>query len=276
MKLQWFHLQEYQAPKTIEDNVAAERIETAVNSIQQIFNVPQQQIFCKTRRRQRGKQQYQKQADSGELFEVKEGDASLLINLSDYLDSGLFLDHRSTRQKIRKMASGKSLLNLFCYTASVSVQAAIGNASRVTSVDMSATYLNWAKENFAINSLDDESRFDFIRADILDLLDRPAQYPIDEKYDVIFLDPPSFSNSARMQDVLDIQRDHKRLIQQTMNLLCDDGVLLFSTNRKGFKLDPEISDNYSVKDVTAETIPEDFKRRPKIHQCFEIRLLAGS
>ena len=268
---EWFHLQEYQAPKTIEDSVAAERIEVAVNSIQSLFKVPEEQIFCKTRRRQRGKQQYQKQADSGELFEVKEGGASLLINLSDYLDSGLFLDHRITRQNILNMAKNKTVLNLFCYTGSFSVQAAVGQASKVTSVDMSTTYLNWAKENMTINGFDDESQFDFVRADILDLLDRPSHYAIEDKYDIIFLDPPSFSNSARMQDVLDIMRDHKRLIRQSMNLLSEDGLLLFSTNRKGFKMDEEVSQLFDVKDITAETIPEDFKRRPKFHQCFEIR-----
>lgn len=264
----WYHLQEYQAPKNIEEAKAAARIETAKSAIVDLFGIPESDLYCKTRRRQRGSEQYEKFDHQAELFQVREGDARLLINLSDYLDSGLFLDHRATRQIVQQEIKGRSLLNLFCYTGSVSVQAALAGANSVTSVDMSATYINWCKENFEINDLVDEKRYQFLQADCLDLLNVPGKYLDTRKFDVIFLDPPSFSNSKRMQQTLDIQRDHEKMILQAMKMLSDDGQLYFSTNKKGFKLEKSLQDRFSVTDITAKTIPEDFKRRPKIHQCW--------
>ena len=267
----WYHLQEYQAPKTIEADKAAHRIHLAQQVIKKYFNIGDQQLFSKLRQRQRGKQQYEKQGRTGELFQVSEGKAQLLVNLEDYLDTGLFLDHRSTRQRIAEQVKDKSFLNLFCYTASVSVQAALGGAREVVSADMSATYINWARENFALNNLVDESRYRFLQWDCIELLRQPKRYGIDSRFDLIFLDPPSFSNSKKMKDILDIERDHAKLIQQAMALLEKEGTLIFSTNKKGFKLDTEVSRRFQVKDMTSQTIPEDFKRRPKIHQCWEIR-----
>jgi 23S rRNA (guanine2445-N2)-methyltransferase / 23S rRNA (guanine2069-N7)-methyltransferase len=267
----WYHLQEYQAPKNVEETKAAARIETAKSVIVELFGIPESDLFCKTRRRQRGSEQYEKLDHQAELFQVQEGDARLLINLSDYLDSGLFLDHRTTRQMVQQVIKGKSLLNLFCYTGSVSVQAALAGASSVTSADMSATYINWCRENFEINDLHDEKRYQFIQADCLDLLKVPGKYLETHKYDVIFLDPPSFSNSKRMQQTLDIQRDHQEMIVQSMKLLSEGGQLFFSTNKKGFKLDKSLLERFAVTDITPKTIPEDFKRRPKIHQCWIIQ-----
>lgn len=267
----WYHLQEYQAPKTIDPEKAERRIQLARSVVKQQFQLDDKNLFCKLRQRQRGKQQYEKQDRQGELFQVQEGPAKLLVNMTDYLDTGLFLDHRMTRQMIFDQSRDKKVLNLFCYTASVSVHAALGGASQVTSVDMSATYINWAKENFELNELVDVKKYQFVQADCVDLLRKPHGYKIDENFDLIFLDPPSFSNSKKMRDALDIQQDHEELISLSMKLLNENGTLIFSTNRKGFKLNDSIKSQFKVTDVTRQTIPEDFKRRPRIHQCWEIR-----
>ena len=267
----WYHLQEYQAPKTIEAEKAEHRIDLARQAVKQAFDIDDSLLYCKTRQRQRGKKQYQKQDNQGELFQVREDGASLLVNLSDYLDSGLFLDHRLTRQRVKRLSANKSVLNLFCYTGSVAVQALLGGASRVVNVDMSSTYLKWAEENHVINGLIKGEQVDFIRADILELLQQPQRFSLDTKFDIIFLDPPSFSNSAKMTKTLDIQRDHEDLISLSMKLLNQDGILLFSTNKKGFKISDQINQAFRVVDISRETIPEDFKRRPAIHKCWEIR-----
>ncbi|TNF87540.1 MAG: bifunctional 23S rRNA (guanine(2069)-N(7))-methyltransferase RlmK/23S rRNA (guanine(2445)-N(2))-methyltransferase RlmL [Gammaproteobacteria bacterium] len=267
----WFHLQEYQAPATVDADLAARRIDLAARVVCQLFGISSEQLFCKTRSRQRGSEQYRKQAHRGEYFQVREGAASLLINLSDYLDSGLFLDHRITRQRVYQAARGKDLLNLFCYTGTVGVQAGLGGACSVMNVDLSQTYLEWARQNHRLNGLDDEERYRFLRADIVELLKKPARYPLKTNYDLIFFDPPSFSNSSKMQQTLDIQRDHTVMIRQAMSLLAADGLLLFSTNRRGFRLDEEISREFDARDISRATIPEDFKRNPKIHRCWEIR-----
>ncbi len=267
----WYHMQEYQAPKTIEADVAEQRIELAKNAVLQTFDIDESLLFCKTRQRQRGKKQYQKQDNQGELFQVREGDAALLVNLSDYLDSGLFLDHRITRDRIKKIAGGKSVLNLFCYTGSVGVQAALGGARRVVNVDMSATYLKWAEENHVINGFKKGDELSFVRANAMELLDRPDRFEIEMPFDIIFLDPPSFSNSTKMAQSLDIQRDHEGLINKAMALLDNQGVMIFSTNRKGFKLAENLLHEYSITDISRDTVPEDFKRRPNIHKCWEIR-----
>ena len=266
----WFHLQEYQAPKTIDPEKAQHRIQLAQVVVKKVFGVDDSALFCKLRQRQRGKHQYEKQDKQGELFQVAEGPARLLINLTDYLDSGLFLDHRLMRHMIYQQARDKKILNLFCYTASVSVQAALGGAREVVSADMSGTYINWAKENFELNDLKEGDQYQFLQADCIDLLRKPAGYDLEQDFDLIFLDPPSFSNSKKMRDTLDIQRDHEELIELSMRLLKPDGKLIFSTNKKGFKLGESITSKYQVVDVTRQTIPEDFKRRPKIHQCWEI------
>ena len=273
--LEWFHLQEYQAPASVDSATAEYRIDLAAGVVREVFALDDDRLYCKTRSRQRGSGQYQKQDDRGEFFQVREGPASLLINLSDYLDSGLFLDHRVTREMVYRMAEGKRVLNLFCYTAAVGVLAGLGGASRVVNIDMSANYLKWARENHRLNRLDDEERYQFIRADIVELLNHPHRFSLQREFDLIFLDPPSFSNSSRMRETLDIQRDHAELIGLTMNLLKTDGLLLFSTNRRGFKLAPEVDESWEVRDITHSTVAEDFKRNPKMHLCWEIRHKAG-
>ena len=267
----WFHLQEYKAPASIDPDKAARRLELAQHTVQDLFSVPQERLFCKTRSRQRGSGQYQKLDRQGELFQVREGEASILVNLSDYLDTGLFLDHRITRARLFDAARGKSVLNLFCYTAVAGLQAALGGAESVINVDMSQSYLKWAAENLKLNNLDDESRYRLVRADVLALLEDPAAFAIPFEYDLIFLDPPSFSNSTRMHQTLDIQRDHAQLIDSSMRLLLEDGLLVFSCNRRGFKLAEDLTSRYDVSDISRLTIPEDFKRNSGIHGCWEIR-----
>lgn len=270
-EVEWFHLQEYKAPASIDADKAEHRIHIATEVVKEVFGLADTQLFCKTRSRQRGSGQYQKQNNQNEFFQVREGEASLLINLSDYLDSGLFLDHRIIRERVFNEAYGKRVLNLFCYTAAVGVQAGLGGAERVTNVDMSSTYLKWARENHALNGLDDETRYQFQRADIVELLKDPARFSLQADYDLIFLDPPSFSNSSKMQQSLDVQRDHQELIRLSMQLLAPSGLLLFSTNRRGFKMASEIEHQFDTRDISRATIAEDYKRNPKIHRCWELR-----
>jgi len=268
---EWFHLQEYQAPATVDPALAAQRIDLATRVVRELFGIPAGQLFCKIRSRQRGASQYQKQDNKGEFFQVREGAASLLINLSDYLDSGLFLDHRITRERVFEAARGKRVLNLFCYTGSVGVHAGLGGAESVLNVDLSSTYLDWARQNHSLNGLVDDSRYRFLRADILELLENPAGFALQADYDLIFIDPPSFSNSSNMRQTLDIQRDHGLMLRQAMSLLTPDGLLMFSSNRRGFRLDQDICREFEVRDISRATLPEDFKRNPKIHRCWEIR-----
>ncbi len=267
----WYHLQEYQAPPTIDAKLAAQRLELAAQAVREQFEVPAERLFVKLRQRQRGRQQYTRLDRKQEFFEVREGPASLLVNLSDYLDSGLFLDHRSTRRRVFDAAGGARVLNLFAYTGSVGVMAGLGGAREVVNVDLSANYLRWAEENHALNGLDDPARYRFLRGDALELLRDPASFAPSAEFDLIFFDPPSFSNSSKMRQTLDIQRDHAGLIDAAMRLLAAEGLLLFSTNRRGFRLDDAVGERFDLRDITRATLPEDFRRRPGIHRCWEIR-----
>ena len=219
--------------------------------------------MLKTRERQRGSAQYQKQAARGEYLPVREGAATFLVNLHDYLDTGLFLDHRPLRRRIYGEARDKRFLNLFCYTASASVQAALGGAAHTTSVDLSQTYLDWAHRNFDANELD--SRHRLIKADVMAWLAEG-----DSQYDLILCDPPTFSNTKKEQRVFDVQRDHVVLIERCMKRLAPGGTLYFSNNYRGFKLDPAINERYHCEDISAATIGFDFARRPNIHKAWKI------
>lgn len=230
------------------------------------IGIAENDLYIKERQRQKGDSQYQRLERSSRLMEVKEGEALLQVNLSDFLDTGLFLDHRPLRKKIFKEAHGKRVLNLFCYTASVSVQAALGGAKSSLSVDMSNTYLSWAARNFALNGIE-QGKHTLLRADALDYLVTEK-----EKFDIIFLDPPSFSNSKKMQDAFDIQRDHPGLIAAAMNRLTPSGVLYFSTNKKKFKFDQELLDASDAKEITYLTVPKDFAG-PLPHKSYVITRL---
>lgn len=213
-------------------------------------------IFLKLRQRKPGRLgQYQKYDTVKHEFIVEENGLKFIVNLSDYLDTGLFLDHRSTRQMVREQCAGKKVLNLFAYTGSFSVYAAAGNAAEVVTVDLSKTYLEWAKRNMQLNGFDDEKKFPFIHADVLQYLKKlPAGY-----FDLIVLDPPTFSNSQRMEDMLDIQRDHAALINDCLAALKPGGLLYFSTNSRKFILNEAAIQTASIKNITKATTPFDFE-----------------
>lgn len=262
------HVQEYAAPKSVDEKSARERLAEAMAVIPEVLDVPTDHVVCKQRQRQSGTRQYEKQDATGEFMEVDELGSRLKVNLRDYLDTGLFLDHRPVRRWIRDHAAGKRFLNLFCYTGAATVQAVAGGASRSLSLDMSNTYVDWARDNLMLNGADPK-RHVVEQADCTAwLAGKPTP---EQRFDLIFMDPPTFSNSARMRGVLDIQRDHGKLIDQAMARLTSDGVLVFSNNFRRFKLDEELSERYEVKDVTASTLDRDFQRNPKIHQCWHIR-----
>lgn len=257
------HIQEYAAPKSVDPRRAERRLLETQQAVASVFQVTADKISVKQRRRNPGRQQYEKLQDDPfeQLLVVEEGPARFNVNLWAYLDSGVFLDHRLVRQKVAELSAGKRLLNLFCYTATATVQAAIAGASSSVSVDMSRTYLLWARKNFQLNRL--SSRHELVQADCLEWL-----WSCREAFDVILLDPPSFSNSKRMTDVLDVQRDHVKLIRRCMELLNPGGTLVFSTNLKRFKLDREQLTDIHLVDISKSTIDLDYQRRPDIHQCF--------
>lgn len=260
------HLQEYAAPKTIDRQRAQERLAIMQDILPDLFACNPDNVFVKVRQRQRGDEQYEKLARRGEFHLIREADRKLLVNFYDYHDCGVFLDHRKVRQRIGTLASGKRFLNVFAYTAAASVHAAMGGATSTTSVDMSNSYLSWAKENFAANDVVGDQH-QFVRADCVEWLksERPK-----DLFDLILLDPPTFSNSKRMDGTWDVQRDHRELIDSTMSLLSPKGLLIFSTNRQRFKLDPIVVDTYRCHNRTEKTVPRDFSRTPEIHQCWEI------
>jgi 23S rRNA (cytosine1962-C5)-methyltransferase/23S rRNA (guanine2445-N2)-methyltransferase / 23S rRNA (guanine2069-N7)-methyltransferase len=244
-------------------------LEPTTLAIQAVLGDRVSEIILKKRVRQEGEQQYEKLSTIDREILVQENQFKYRVNLWDYLDTGLFLDHRPSRYKIFKAARNAQFLNLFCYTGSVSVAAALGGA-QVTSVDLSKTYLDWAQRNFESNEIDLKNHT-FIQADVLQFLEESAQ-TAPGKFDLIFLDPPTFSNSKRMLDVLDTQRDHAKLVRQCMQILTHKGLLIFTTNKRKFKLEPELKNEFRITETTKNTIPVDFHDQ-QIHSSFEIRKL---
>ncbi len=269
---------EYAAPKTINPKVAEERFNRVLAIVPMVFDeVREEHIYVKHRRRQTGQDQYEKYDESREFFEVNEGSARVLVNLVDYLDTGLFLDHRSVRQYLFENARNKRFLNLFCYTGVGTVHAANGGARTTTSVDMSRTYLKWAERNMRLNGhqgpkhiFDQSDVFEWLRKHIEKMRRKPLMEQRTDKFDLIFMDPPTFSNSKRMEGVLDIQRDHEHLISEAMRLVDRGGELIFSTNLRQFKMDESLSERFEIIDISKATLPEDFARTPRIRQCFKI------
>ena len=258
------HIQEYQAPATIDENLARTRWRELVRAAGEALGVPRERIALKQRRRGKGGEKYGRLDERGEFLEVGEGGLKFLVNLHDYLDTGLFLDHRPLRAHVRDLARGKRFLNLFCYTASVSVYAAAGGASETVSVDLSQTYLDWAARNFALNGFD-ESQHKLVRADAVDYVQSHSAM-----FDLIFVDPPTFSNSKRAED-FDVQRDHVRLLTECGERLLPGGVIMFSNNFRRFKLDEAGLAGFSIRDISLDTIPFDFQRNPRIHRAWELR-----
>jgi 23S rRNA (guanine2445-N2)-methyltransferase / 23S rRNA (guanine2069-N7)-methyltransferase len=259
----WVHVQEYAAPKSIDPEKASGRMFDALAAIPQALNIDKSRVVVKRRERQSGTKQYERQAAQGKFVEVNEGGVKLLVNLTDYLDTGLFLDHRSMRMRIQKEAAGKRFLNLFCYTATASVHAAKGGARSTTSVDLSKTYLDWARRNLSLNGFSDKNRLE--QGDVMAWLEASR-----DEYDLIFIDPPTFSNSKRMEGVFDVQRDQVQLIDLAMARLAPGGVLYFSNNFRKFELEANLGERYAVEEITAQTIDQDFSRNAKIHRAWRI------
>jgi 23S rRNA (cytosine1962-C5)-methyltransferase len=238
-----------------------------ISLISQTLQVAEENIFIKQRKRKADRRdQYKKLGTGGNDFEVEENGLKFIVNLSDYLDTGLFPDHRDTRMMIRAIAAGKNVLNLFCYTGSFSVYAAAGGAVEVVSVDLSKTYLAWAEKNMKLNGFTDTQKFRYVQADVINYL-AEQQYPV---FDLIIMDPPTFSNSKRMEGFLDIQRDHVSLINHCLRILKPGGVLCFSTNYTKFVLEAGKITSGSIKDITKQTTPFDFAGKLE-RPCFRIQ-----
>ena len=260
------HVQEYRAPASVSPEKTKKRLKQVLTVLPAVFPIPPEKIIFKLREKKKGDTQYERFDSRGHFFEIRENSLRFLVNLTDYLDTGLFLDQRLLRQRVREQAWGKSVLNLFCYTATATVYAASGGAATTRSVDMSKTYLGWARKNLGLNHCDNANH-QLVQADCLEWI-----AACKEKYDLIYLDPPTFSNSKRMKTAFDIQRDHMQLLSQTLRLLAPDGILIFSCNHRKFKLAPEALERWDVKDITLPTIPRDFHRNQRIHNAFEIRI----
>ena len=264
---QFLHVQEYAAPATIPEADSRRRFGELLAALHEVFALPREQIAIKTRERGKGGSKYGRMGEGGEFFVVREGSARLRVNLTEYLDTGLFLDHRPIRRRIGKDAKGKRFLNLFCYTGVASVQAALGGATATTSVDLSTTYLEWASQNLVLNAMVG-SKHRLVQADAMTWLETDRG-----QYELIFCDPPTFSNSKRAED-FDSQRDHVRLLRAAIARLTPDGLLLFSNNNRRFKLDESAVAEFAVASETSgETLDQDFARNPRIHRAWELRRL---
>ncbi len=277
------HVHEYAAPKTVDPVRAERRLRQALSVIQRELAVPATHIHFKIRRPQRGTAQYTRQDETGQFHEIDEHGCKLLVNFEDYLDTGIFLDHRPLRLRIQQESEGKRFLNLFCYTGTATVHAFKGGAAKSLSVDLSSTYLDWAERNLSANGVHAKRASKFhplpeqfrghwlLQADCRVWLKEQSEGPRPPAFDVILLDPPTFSNSKRMEGILDIQRDHAELIQAALRLLSPDGTLYFSTNRRSFKLDEAAAAGADVKEITGQTLDEDFKRPPPSHRCWRLK-----
>jgi len=268
--IEWYegvvHAAEYKRRHGMEDEEHEAWLQSCREVIAEVLEIGTEQIFMKQRQRKAGRQgQYEKFGEEKAERIVHEGGLSFIINLTDYLDTGLFLDHRITRGMVRDESAGKRVLNLFCYTGSFSVYAAHGGASSVTSVDLSRTYINWAKRNMQYNKLYDDDKHEFVQADVMEVInDLPA-----DTFDLIVCDPPTFSNSKRMEDTFDVQRDHVVLLRKLLRSCTHDGTIYFSNNYRGFQIDRDAIPATVVKDITGPTTPFDFQGR--LHRaCFLI------
>ncbi|MEM0955557.1 MAG: bifunctional 23S rRNA (guanine(2069)-N(7))-methyltransferase RlmK/23S rRNA (guanine(2445)-N(2))-methyltransferase RlmL [Pseudomonadota bacterium] len=261
------HVAEYRAPASVAEDAAQRRREEAEAALCQVFEVEAAEIAWKLRQRQRGAEQYDRQNQRHDFQQVREGQVKLWVNLRDYLDTGLFLDHRPLRLRLAAEARGKDFLNLFCYTATASVHAAAGGACSTTSVDLSKSYLEWGQRNLAANGFQGK-RHVLTRSDCLSWLKDTEQ-----DFDLILVDPPSFSNSKALAEDFDVQRDHAALLALCLRRLRPGGTLYFSNNLRSFRLDSELSSMSRVADITRDTIDVDFKRNPRIHQCWQLQHL---
>lgn len=261
---EWLHVQLIEGQRPLSDADIASHLATMANALE----VAPALMALKIRRRQRGSAQYEKLHEDGPSFTVRERGRVFEVNLLRYLDSGLFLDHRETRRMVAAQAPGKRLLNLFAYTGSFTVYAATAGAQATVTVDLSHTYQEWTARNLNLNGIAIDARHRLLNEDVMSWLGAAAYAR--ERFDLIVLDPPSFSNSKRMHDSFDVQRDQAPLLAATLRLLAPGGALYFSTNRQGFKLAPEVLAMAQFEDLTARTVPEDFRRRTP-HRCWRVR-----
>jgi len=257
-------IQEYAAPKEIAEEKTKRRLTDIIRAAIQVTGIEANKVVLKTREKQKGRSQYQKLAQQSEKLKVNEYGVQLIVNLQDYLDTGLFLDHKLTRRRLGQMAAGKDFLNLFAYTGSATVHAACGGARSTTTVDMSNTYLEWAKENMQLNGQVGRQH-QYEQADCLQWLEKATG-----SYDLIFIDPPTFSNSKRMEQSFDVQRDHIQLMRSLKRLLKPQGTVVFSNNKRHFKMDMEALDELGLeaKNISSQTLPLDFSRNKHIHNCW--------
>ncbi|UUE43325.1 bifunctional 23S rRNA (guanine(2069)-N(7))-methyltransferase RlmK/23S rRNA (guanine(2445)-N(2))-methyltransferase RlmL [Pectobacterium aroidearum] len=260
----WVVVQEYAPPKTVDAQKARQRLFDVINATLSVLELPSNRLVLKTRERQKGKNQYEKLAQKGDFLLMEEFGAKLWVNLTDYLDTGLFLDHRIARKMLGEMSHGKDFLNLFAYTGTASVHAGLGGARSTTTVDMSRTYLEWAEKNLRVNGLTGRQHR-LIQADCLSWL-----HNANEQFDVIFIDPPTFSNSKRMEESFDVQRDHLALMKDLKRLLRRGGTIMFSNNKRGFQMDSAglTALGLNAKEITAQTQSQDFARNRQIHNCW--------
>lgn len=261
------HVAEFSRKHASEECGGESWMKTVLAMTALALEVPAEAIYYKVRDRQRGQSQYQARGTEDHRFEVGEAGHRFLVNLLDYLDTGLFLDHRKTRGMVAAECEGKSVLNLFCYTGSFSVYAGAAGASNTLGVDLSATYLEWARANLELNGLD-RNRNRLRRGDVMEVLrDLRGQ---GERFDIAVVDPPTFSNSKRMEGVFDVQRDHVELLEAVHAVLAPKGVVYFSTNHRRFQFDEgEVGGHFDVEEISHKTLPEDF-RDAKIHRCFRL------
>ncbi|HIE9784153.1 bifunctional 23S rRNA (guanine(2069)-N(7))-methyltransferase RlmK/23S rRNA (guanine(2445)-N(2))-methyltransferase RlmL [Klebsiella quasipneumoniae] len=262
----WVVVQEYAPPKTVDAHKARQRLFDIIAATIAVLGIAPNKLVLKTRERQKGKNQYQKMAEKGDFIEVQEYNARLWVNLTDYLDTGLFLDHRIARRMLGQMSKGKDFLNLFSYTGSASVHAGLGGARSTTTVDMSRTYLEWAERNLRLNGLTGRAHR-LMQADVLGWLREST-----EQFDLIFIDPPTFSNSKRMEDAFDVQRDHIRLMTDLKRLLRKGGTIMFSNNKRGFRMDHDglAALGLKAQEISQKTLSQDFARNRQIHNCWLI------
>jgi 23S rRNA (guanine2445-N2)-methyltransferase / 23S rRNA (guanine2069-N7)-methyltransferase len=262
------YVQEYAAPRTVNEESARERRREVLAVLPEVLSLPRGHVHSRVRKPQKGTLQYEKRDNVAERHVVHENGLKFWVNFRDYLDTGLFLDHRIMRGLLRDWARDTDFLNLFCYTGSATVHAAAGGARSTLSVDLSNTYLEWAHENLLLNGFGG-SEHELHRDDCLHWLESQAVWG--PRFDLIFIDPPTFSNSKRMEGVLDVQRDHAGMIRRAMRLLRPGGRLVFSTNYTRFKLDTGALADWVVEDISARTIPKDFERNARIHRCYVVR-----
>ncbi|MBU3676558.1 MAG: methyltransferase [Chitinophagaceae bacterium] len=259
------HVAEYRTRHAMDDALHAEWWAAMVNAVQSFFRCEKEQLFLKVRERQKGRTQYEKVDQRQARYVVQESGLKFWVNLTDYLDTGLFLDHRPLRKQVRNLSEGKRVLNLFSYTGSFSVYAVAGGAQQVTTVDLSNTYLDWAKDNFKLNGFDTHPH-EFIKTDAKAWLQETKTKP----FDIIVLDPPTISRSKMSESKLDVQLDHVGMIQACLRLLNPGGTLFFSTNFRDFVLNENALSTAQIEDITLKSIPPDFRNK-KIHYCWKIQ-----